>query len=75
LSDGSHSLVVYAEDTAGNIGASEIVYFNIDIPQPEAFPWWILRAVAVVMVGVGVTLVLWKRRKPTTSETGQTEVG
>jgi hypothetical protein len=33
-------------------------------PQPEAFPWWILGAVIVVMLGVGATLAFWKRRKP-----------
>jgi hypothetical protein len=29
LSDGSHSLTVYANDTAGNMDASEPVYFTI----------------------------------------------
>lgn len=30
LSDGMHSLVVYASDMAGNMGASDTVYFTID---------------------------------------------
>jgi parallel beta-helix repeat protein len=29
LPDGSHSIIVYANDTAGNMGASDIVYFTI----------------------------------------------
>jgi len=75
LSDGSHSLIVYAKDTAGNTGASEIVYFTIEIQQPEPQPepqpgeplqLWII--VAVVMLGGGVTASLvyfLKIRKPT----------
>jgi len=38
--------------------------FMLQVSSAEAFPWWILGVVAVVMVGVGATLVLWKRRKP-----------
>jgi hypothetical protein len=30
LEDGLHNLVVYANDTAGNVGKSEIVYFTVD---------------------------------------------
>lgn len=32
LSDGSHSLVVYANDTAGNMGKSETIFFTINTP-------------------------------------------
>jgi len=38
---------------------------NPSVSDAQAFPWWILGVVAVVMVGVGATLVLWKRRRPT----------
>jgi hypothetical protein len=34
LTDGSHTLVVYAEDTFGNVGASETVNFAIDTKAP-----------------------------------------
>jgi len=34
LSDGMHSLVVYASDIAGNIGFSDTVYFTIDTTLP-----------------------------------------
>lgn len=29
--EGSHEIVVYANDTAGNMGASEIIYFSVEI--------------------------------------------
>lgn len=35
LSDGSHSLAVYANDTAGNIGKSDTVFFTIINPTPS----------------------------------------
>lgn len=36
LSDGSHTVVVYANDTSGNMGASNIVLFTIDATPPVA---------------------------------------
>jgi uncharacterized membrane protein len=33
LSDGSHSIVVYAKDSLGNMGNSETVFFTIDTPK------------------------------------------
>ena len=35
LADGLHSVVVYANDTAGNMGASSRVYFTIDTIPPN----------------------------------------
>lgn len=29
LSDGSHQVIVYADDTLGNMGASQTVYFTV----------------------------------------------
>ena len=34
LSNGNHTLVVYANDTLGNMGASSTVYFSVDTVQP-----------------------------------------
>jgi len=34
LSDGLHQVVVYANDSAGNMGASNMVYFIVDITPP-----------------------------------------
>ena len=38
LSNGSHSLLVYANDTAGNMGKSETVFFTIDTSTPSPSP-------------------------------------
>jgi hypothetical protein len=35
LLDGGHHVVVYANDTAGNMGASETVYFTVDTTSPN----------------------------------------
>jgi hypothetical protein len=35
LSDGTHTVIVYANDTSGNIGASETVYFADDTTPPS----------------------------------------
>ena len=64
LSDGSHSLVVYAKDTAGNTGVSEIIHFSVSTLQPEAVPLWILGAATAVVIGIAVAVTfLWRRRK------------
>jgi hypothetical protein len=54
LPEGSHSVVVYANDTAGNVGASETIYFSI---QP--FPIILVVAVTVVIVIVGAALIVY----------------
>jgi parallel beta-helix repeat protein len=35
LSDGFHSIVVYANSTAGNMGASSKLYFTVDVTPPQ----------------------------------------
>ena len=41
LAEGSHTIIVYAQDTSGNMGVSNKVYFTVRIPkQPNAnFIW------------------------------------
>jgi uncharacterized protein YneR len=34
LSEASHNIVVYANDTAGNMGESDVVYFSVDTTPP-----------------------------------------
>jgi len=58
LSDGSHSLIVYANDTAGNTGASEIVYFGIKTQEGKPFPMWIVAAIVIIAV-VGPALLVY----------------
>jgi hypothetical protein len=82
LSDGSHSLRVYANDTDGNTGASETIYFSIktqqsEPPRPapqqsEPFPTiWIVAIVAAALSGIAVTLglVLSRRKRLHSNET------
>ena len=62
LSNGLHSLIVYANDTAGNTGGSEIIHFTIETPQPvESFPTWIV-AITVIIVVVGAALLVYFAR-------------
>jgi len=67
LSDDSHSLMVYAKDTAGNTGASEIIYFTIETEKEEAFPTLILATIVIAGIAVlGVAVYFLKKRKPPT---------
>jgi len=56
LSNGSHSLRVYAKDRAGNIGASEIVHFTIQ--APKLFPKEVVAVVVVVAI-VGIIFLVY----------------
>ena len=38
LTEGNHSLVVYANDTFGNMGKSDTVFFNVSLPAPTPSP-------------------------------------
>jgi hypothetical protein len=63
LADGSHNLTIYANDTAGNMGASETINFNVT-QKTEPFPTTIVAAstVSVAVVGAGF-IVYFKKRK------------
>jgi len=67
LSDGSHNIIVYAEDAAGNTGASQTIYFTIEIPPPsEAFPIWIVVTIPIIVIAALALLVYFtKIRKRT----------
>jgi hypothetical protein len=60
LSNGEHYIMVYYTDIAGNVGASETVYFNVEVPFPTALV--IASVISVVVVGAGV-LVYFRKRK------------
>jgi hypothetical protein len=59
LPAGSHNVTVYAKDSAGNIGASETLFFTVEDPFPTLL---VATAIIVVVVGISV-LVYLKRRK------------
>jgi hypothetical protein len=70
LSDGEHNVTVYATDEAGNTGASETMYFNVDTPEP--FPTATAATAAgasVSIISVGL-LVYFKKRKHQTEMVG-----
>ena len=60
LSNGEHKITVYATNVAGNIGASETMYFSVDVPFPATLV--VASAVSVAVVGLGL-LVYFKKRK------------
>jgi hypothetical protein len=71
LSVGAHNLTIYAWDVAGNIGASETIYFTIaeeprQEPEQEPFPTTLTIATSgalVSFVGVGLLVHLRKGAK------------
>jgi len=67
LSDGSHSLIVYANDAAENTGASEIIYFSIDTQQVELPLLWIV-AVPIIVAGVITAFLVFARVRKTTEK-------
>jgi parallel beta-helix repeat protein len=69
LAAGSHNIIVYAEDDDGNIGASERVYFTIEVVsepnlQVEPFPLiWIITAIAVIAIAASSSAYFIKVKK------------
>ena len=64
LPNGLHNLTVYANDTYGNMGASETVSFTVAVAEPEAFPvLHVAAAIAVIAIVAGAGLLLLTRRK------------
>jgi hypothetical protein len=62
LSEGPHNLVVYANDTAGNMGASEKIMFTVDVPDP--FPsGTILVAASAIAIAAAALLLAYRRHK------------
>jgi hypothetical protein len=61
---GSHNLVVYANDTYGNMGVSETLFFTVEEP-PEPFPTALVATASGVSMAVaGVSLLVYfKKRK------------
>jgi hypothetical protein len=63
LANGDHNVTVYATDEAGNTGASETIYFNVEVPEPFPITLVALASVATVAtIGVGFLLYFKKRK-------------
>ena len=65
LSDGSHSLTVYAKDIAGNTGASQTIIFRVTEPFPTT---WIVAAIVLIAAVGAALLVYFVRVKKTTGK-------
>ena len=61
LANGDHNLTVYAQDNAGNIGASETISFSVEVPFPTTFVA-AASVASVSIVGAGL-LIYFKKRK------------
>jgi hypothetical protein len=62
LPNGGHNVIVYGTDEAGNVGVSQTVYFEVDVPEPFPTTMVIASVITVAVVGVGL-LVYFKKRK------------
>jgi hypothetical protein len=62
LSDGTHSMILYAWDEAGNVGASEPVTFTVT-EFPTTLVIAIIVLVSVVTISVGLLFYFRKRKK------------
>jgi hypothetical protein len=60
---GSHYLTVYANDTAGNTGTSETIYFRIETPFPTALVVAVAIVACVFGFGLIVNLVAGKKKE------------
>lgn len=61
LSNGEHYITIYYTDIAGNVGASETVYFNVEMPFPTALVV-AASAASVAIISVGLLVYFKKRR-------------
>jgi uncharacterized membrane protein len=67
LSDGPHTIIIYAEDIVGNIGISETIYFNIKTQQTESLQLWIIVAIVIIAI-VGTTFLIYFTKIKKTNE-------
>ncbi len=64
LANGVHDLTIYAKDKAGNIGPSETISFNVDVPLPTTLVAVAASGISLVIVGVGLLIYFKKRQAP-----------
>lgn len=62
VSNGTHYIVVYSRDLAGNTGASNIVSFSVNIPE-NPFIYWALPLVAAVAVVLILFFIRFRKSK------------
>jgi parallel beta-helix repeat protein len=68
LSNGLHTLTVYANDTFGNTGNSEDVSFNVAVPEPfPTVPVAVASGASIAAVAIGILLYVRKRKQGQTT--------
>lgn len=66
ISDGTHHVVVYVRDLAGNIGSSDRIYFGVSVGgETPSVQWAVIVIVAGVVVAVALLVYFRKRRNRT----------
>jgi parallel beta-helix repeat protein len=63
VSNGTHTLVLYARNSFGDTSASGVVYFTVSVVGSGLFPFLVASAVAVVVVLAVVLVYLRKLRR------------
>jgi hypothetical protein len=63
LSNGLHTITVYANDTFGDVGASQTINFTVAKPEPFPFVPLAAAVVAVAVVMIAGLLVYFKKHK------------
>jgi hypothetical protein len=61
LTEGEHSLTVYATDYAGNVGATETVTFTV--AKPEPFPTATVVASAATVAAISAALLVYFKKR------------
>jgi hypothetical protein len=65
LPNGLHNVTVYANDTYGNMGASETINFTVAVAEPESFPVVPFAAIAIVAAIVAAVLLVYHKKRRT----------
>ena len=62
LSDGSHTLTIYANDTVGNMGVSETIIFTV-VKEIEPLPTTVVVVSAVSVTSIGLSVLVCFRKR------------
>jgi parallel beta-helix repeat protein len=62
VSDGEHTLVVYANDSYGNMN-SQTISFTVSMPEAPVLPIAIILVISAVAIGVGLAIYFKKHRQ------------
>jgi hypothetical protein len=63
LASGLHNVTVFARDEFENTGASETLFFTVELPLPETFPTLLVASASGVAITVVAVCLLYYRKK------------